>query len=147
MASGMVINRVCPSALPDVRLGGWLVLPGRSTASKDIELLVLRHQVAVLRRTHPRPRLDRAGPRGPRRADPATTRQATDAPAGHTPHRPPMAPAPGPPEAGLPAPDGTASRQRRDRRAHGAARHREPRRGQQDPNPGAPNPPPPRRTH
>ena len=36
----------------------WLVLLGRSTASKDIELLVLRHEVAVLRRTHPRPRLD-----------------------------------------------------------------------------------------
>jgi putative transposase len=41
-----------------VRLCGWLVLLGRSTASKDIELLVLRHEVAVLRRTHPRPRLD-----------------------------------------------------------------------------------------
>jgi putative transposase len=41
-----------------VRLGGWLVLLGRSTASKDIELLVLRHEVAVLRRTNPRPRLD-----------------------------------------------------------------------------------------
>ena len=41
-----------------VRLGGWLVLLGRSTASKDVELLVLRHEVAVLRRTHPRPRLD-----------------------------------------------------------------------------------------
>jgi hypothetical protein len=41
-----------------VRLGGWLVLLGRSTASKDIELLVLRHEVAVLRRTHRRPRLD-----------------------------------------------------------------------------------------
>src|SRR5258707_10549549 len=41
-----------------VRLGGWLVLPGRSTASKDMEFLVLRHEVAVLRRTHPRPRLD-----------------------------------------------------------------------------------------
>jgi putative transposase len=41
-----------------VRLGGWLILLGRSTASKDIELLVLRHEVAVLRRTHPRPRLD-----------------------------------------------------------------------------------------
>jgi putative transposase len=40
------------------RLCGWLVLLGRSTASKDIELLVLRHEVAVLRRTHPRPRLD-----------------------------------------------------------------------------------------
>ena len=41
-----------------VRLCGWLVLLGRSTASKDIELLVLRHEVAVLHRTHPRPRLD-----------------------------------------------------------------------------------------
>src|SRR5580658_6973681 len=41
-----------------VRLGGWLILLGRSTASKDIELLVLRHEAAVLRRTHPRPRLD-----------------------------------------------------------------------------------------
>jgi len=41
-----------------IRLCGWLVLLSRSTASKDIELLVLRHEVAVLRRTQPRPRLD-----------------------------------------------------------------------------------------
>jgi putative transposase len=41
-----------------VRLCGWMVLLGRSSASKDAELLVLRHEVAVLRRTHPRPRLD-----------------------------------------------------------------------------------------
>jgi hypothetical protein len=41
-----------------IRLCGWLVLFGRSPASKDIELLVLRHEVAVLRRTSPRPRLD-----------------------------------------------------------------------------------------
>src|SRR5437660_2660901 len=40
------------------RLCSWLVLLGRSSASKDAELLVLRHEVAVLRRTHPRPRLD-----------------------------------------------------------------------------------------
>jgi putative transposase len=41
-----------------IRLCGWLVLLGRSSASKDAELLVLRHEVAVLRRTGPRPRLD-----------------------------------------------------------------------------------------
>ncbi len=44
-----------------IRLCGWLVLLGRSTASKDIELLVLRHEVAVLRRIRPGPRLDWAG--------------------------------------------------------------------------------------
>src|ERR1017187_3930764 len=41
-----------------VRLAGWMVLLARSAASKDAELLVLRQEVAVLRRQHPRPRLD-----------------------------------------------------------------------------------------
>ena len=41
-----------------VRLTGWLVLLCRSPASKDAELLVLRHEVAVLRRAHTRPWLD-----------------------------------------------------------------------------------------
>lgn len=41
-----------------VRLCSWLVLLGRSPASKNTELLVLRHEVAVLRQSNPRPRLD-----------------------------------------------------------------------------------------
>ena len=40
------------------RICSWLVLLSRSAASKDAELLVLRHEIAVLRRTQPRPRLD-----------------------------------------------------------------------------------------
>jgi putative transposase len=41
-----------------VRVCGWLVLLGRSPASKNAELLVLRHEVAVLRRANTRARLD-----------------------------------------------------------------------------------------
>jgi putative transposase len=40
-----------------VRLFGWLTLLARSNASKEVEILVLRHEVAVLRRqiAHPKP--------------------------------------------------------------------------------------------
>jgi hypothetical protein len=41
-----------------VRLTGWIALLARSAASKDAELLVLRHEVAVLRRQNPKPKLD-----------------------------------------------------------------------------------------
>ena len=40
------------------QLLSWLTLLPRAPSSKDIELLVLRHEVAVLRRTNPKPRLD-----------------------------------------------------------------------------------------
>ncbi|WP_206792044.1 helix-turn-helix domain-containing protein [Amycolatopsis sp. MtRt-6] len=41
-----------------LRLVSLLVFVGRSSASKDVELLVLRHEVAVLRRGNPKPRLN-----------------------------------------------------------------------------------------
>jgi putative transposase len=41
-----------------VRPAGWMALLARSSASKDAELLVLRQEVAVLRRQNPRPKPD-----------------------------------------------------------------------------------------
>jgi putative transposase len=40
-----------------VRVFGWLVLLGRSDASKDVEIMALRHEVMVLRRQVARPKL------------------------------------------------------------------------------------------
>ena len=56
MALGLVYQAL-------VRVLSWLALLARSDTAKDIEILVLRHEVAVLRRTNPRPTptwLDRA---------------------------------------------------------------------------------------
>jgi putative transposase len=36
----------------------WLALLARRSAAKDVEILVLRHENAILRRTNPRPRMD-----------------------------------------------------------------------------------------
>jgi putative transposase len=41
-----------------VRVFGWLVLLGRSQASKDAEIMVPRHEVMVLRRQVARPKPD-----------------------------------------------------------------------------------------
>jgi hypothetical protein len=41
-----------------IRVFGWLVLLARGQASKDAEIMVLRHEVAVLRRQVARPKVD-----------------------------------------------------------------------------------------
>jgi putative transposase len=35
----------------------WLALLARSSSAKDVEILALRHEVAVLRRANPKPRV------------------------------------------------------------------------------------------
>jgi hypothetical protein len=56
LPSALVLTRLVYLAVS--RLFAWLVLLIRSDASKDVEMLVLRHEVAVLRRQVARPRPD-----------------------------------------------------------------------------------------
>lgn len=59
--------------LVTVRVFGWLCLLGRSQASKDAEIIVLRHEVMVLRRRVARPGPGCAGAcTASERADPLT---------------------------------------------------------------------------
>jgi putative transposase len=56
LSSALVLFRLLYLLM--VRLFAWVALPARSGASKDVEILVLRHEVAVLRRQVARPKPD-----------------------------------------------------------------------------------------
>jgi hypothetical protein len=79
-----------------VRLTGWMALLARSAASKDAELLVLRHEVAVLRRQNPGPGLDGADRMVLAALAWLLPRAAEDEPAGDAGHSAALALAPGP---------------------------------------------------
>jgi hypothetical protein len=63
---GLAVSAACDStdALPGLRPPGWMALLTRSAAPEDAGLLVLGHEVAVLRRQNPGPRLGWAGRAG-----------------------------------------------------------------------------------
>jgi len=85
-----------------IRVFGWLALLARSGTSKDMEILVLRHEIAVLRRHVARPEPDWAD----RAMIAALTRAAAQAPSGaqdrEARHPPRLAPAPDQEQMDLP---------------------------------------------
>ena len=80
------------------RVLSWLALLARSDTAKDAEILVLRHEVAVLRRTKSAPDPDVDRPGVPQRPGQAAAHPAPTSPAGLTTNAAALArPARGPP--------------------------------------------------
>ena len=93
-----------------IRVFGWLVLLGRSQASKDAEIMILRHEIAVLRRQVARPTPDwpdRAILAALARRLPAVLRR----PARHSGHDAGLAPPPDHPQMDVPEPARPAAHQ------------------------------------
>ena len=85
-----------------VRVFGWLVLLGRSQASKDAEIMVLRHEVMVLRRQVTRPRPDWASRAILAALGPAAASRAARSPARHAGNAAGLAPPPDHPQMDVP---------------------------------------------
>ena len=108
-----------------IQVFGWLVLLGRSEASKDAEIMILRHEVALLRRQVTRPKpdwADRAVLAALARLLPTVLRARLR----YAGHAVGLAPTPIQTQVDISKPAGASGNQRGDLRPHTAACEGEP---------------------
>jgi hypothetical protein len=113
------VGLAVPAAVEPVHSASSGLTPSANIASPGRE-------VAVLRRTNPKPRLNLAEPSPVRRADPTATQGAARSPPGHPGHGIAMAPPPDRQEVDLLEPSRPPTHRPQDRRPHRTDRQREP---------------------